>query len=190
MRICSFAGQSDLSFVQWWSCQCTHPELAKLRKWPKVNRPFSLLKGGIWGQDYTRGGYRASAIKGRELCIMCMYKQLTMPTFGISRWMTTMARQKIIILSSQIIEALAKSPDILCILFCILWTKVRYPHHSMYWSAPVIICAHPQLLTAMNMHKFVWGDSKCLLCPGLAHYFLCVYVCMYIIIQWCDTKEI
>ena len=34
------------------------------------------------------------------------------------------AMQKIMVLSSEIIEMIAKSPDILCI-FCILWTKGR-----------------------------------------------------------------
>ena len=68
-----------------------------------------------------RGRYRATegGWNFTSLCTMCMRKWLTKPTFDISRWMTTMPRQKILLLSSEIIEIIAKSPDILCII----WTK-------------------------------------------------------------------
>ena len=56
------------------------------------------------------------------LCTLRMRTRVSTPTFGISWWMTTMPRQKIMVLSSEIIEIIAKSPDILYISY-ILWTK-------------------------------------------------------------------
>ena len=43
---------------------------------------------------------------------MCMCNLLTTPTFGISRWLTTIPKQKIMVVSSEIIEIVAKSSDI------------------------------------------------------------------------------
>ena len=56
---------------------------------------------------------------------MHMHNLLTTPTFGTSRWLTMIPRQKkIMVHSSEIIEIVARSSDILCIC-CIFWTKCR-----------------------------------------------------------------
>ena len=61
-----------------------------------------------------RGGCRAIEGVGNStrLCTMRMCNLLTTPTFGISRWLTTIPRQKIMVVSSEIIEIVAKSSDI------------------------------------------------------------------------------
>ena len=92
----------------------------------------------VWVEwpSILRGGYRATEGGGNftRLCTMRMRKRLTTPTFSILSWMTTMPRQKIMVLSSEIIEIIAKSPHILCI-FCILWTKGRsLVQGGNYWA--------------------------------------------------------
>ena len=61
-----------------------------------------------------RGGCRA--IKGvgnsTRLCTLRMRNLLTTPNFVISRWLTMIPRQKIMVVSSEIIEIVAKSSDI------------------------------------------------------------------------------
>ena len=87
---------------------------------------LSFIENHVSSVVNHRGGCRA--IKGggnsTRFCTMRMRNLLTTPTFGISRWLTTIPGQKIMVISSEIIEIIARSSDVLCI-YCIFWTKGR-----------------------------------------------------------------
>ena len=93
---------------------------------------------------------------------MRMCNQSTMPTFGISQWPTTIPKQKIMVLSSEIIEIVARSSDILFV-YCIFWTKC--------WTL------------VQEGNCWAWrgagGEGECVLySPPLGLPLVCVCVCV------------